>query len=81
MYVIITQHLYSEFHIKQFKLTCFHYICLKCLYTCTCFDYSIMGQVNEDRNEIGIIPRFCEELFSRVDHEVTRDSEMVCYLY
>lgn len=41
-----------------------------------------MGQVNEDRNEIGIIPRFCEELFSRVDHEVTRDSEMVClYLY
>ncbi|XP_063424570.1 kinesin-like protein KIF14 isoform X2 [Mytilus trossulus] len=39
--------------------------------------YSIMGQVNDDRNEIGIIPRFCEELFSRVDHEVTRDSEMV----
>ncbi|CAC5423099.1 KIF14 [Mytilus coruscus] len=39
--------------------------------------YSIMGQVNEGRNEIGIIPRFCEELFSRVDHEVTRDSEMV----
>ena len=27
--------------------------------------------------EIGIIPRFCAELFTRADHEVTRDSEMV----
>uniref|UniRef100_K1RN18 Kinesin-like protein KIF14 n=1 Tax=Magallana gigas TaxID=29159 RepID=K1RN18_MAGGI len=37
--------------------------------------YSIMGH----GSEVGIIPRFCEELFSRAyhDQEVTRDSEMV----
>lgn len=36
---------------------------------------SIMGH----GSEVGIIPRFCEELFSRAyhDQEVTRDSEMV----
>ena len=33
-----------------------------------------MGPPNEN-NEIGIIPRFCEELFSRA--EVTRDSDEV----
>ncbi|XP_062594579.1 kinesin-like protein KIF14 [Saccostrea cucullata] len=37
--------------------------------------YSIMGH----GSEVGIIPRFCKELFSRADQdqEVTRDSEMV----
>ncbi|KAK3088274.1 hypothetical protein FSP39_016918 [Pinctada imbricata] len=35
--------------------------------------YSIMGQ----GNEAGIIPRFCQDLFSRAEQEVTRDSEMV----
>jgi hypothetical protein len=36
-------------------------------------NFSIMGH----GQEIGIIPRFCAELFTRADHEVTRDSEMV----